>query len=60
MKIGSVRPIGERPICHPASVSSGPGLVTGGVVVSKLSKLLNQEDALSAPCLKHFRDYVTR
>jgi hypothetical protein len=37
-----------------ASVSSGPGClrpVSGGVVFSKLSKLLNQEDALSAPCL---------
>jgi hypothetical protein len=28
------------------------GPVTGGVVFSKLSKLLNQEDALSAPCLR--------
>jgi hypothetical protein len=27
-----------------------------GVVFSKLSKLLNQEDALSAPCLQHFRN----
>jgi hypothetical protein len=44
--------IGERPVCHPASVSSGLGPVTGGVVFSKLSKLLNQEDALSAPCLR--------
>jgi hypothetical protein len=26
--------------------------VSGGVVLSKLSKLLNQEDALSAPCLR--------
>jgi hypothetical protein len=26
------------------------GLVSGGVVFSKLSKLLNQEDALSVPC----------
>jgi hypothetical protein len=30
--------------------------VTGGVVFFKLSKLLNQEDALSAPCLQHFRN----
>jgi hypothetical protein len=44
--------VGERPLCHPASVSSGLGRVTGGVVFSKLSKLLNQEDALSAPCLR--------
>jgi hypothetical protein len=27
------------------------------VVFSKLSKLLNQEDALGAPCLQRFRDY---
>jgi hypothetical protein len=33
-----------------------PGLSVG-VVFPKLSKLLNQEDALSAPCLKHFRNY---
>jgi hypothetical protein len=25
--------------------------MSGGVVITKLSKLLNQEDALSAPCL---------
>ena len=37
---------GERP------VSSGLGLVTGGVVLSKMSRLLNQEDALSGPCLR--------
>jgi hypothetical protein len=37
--------IGERPVYPPA----------GGVVFSKLSKLLNQEDALSAPCLKDFQ-----
>ena len=49
--------IGERPVCHPASVPSGLGVVTGDVVFSKLSKLLNQEDALSAPCLKHSRNY---
>jgi hypothetical protein len=30
---------------------AGLGPVTGGVVFSKLSKLLNQEDALSVPCL---------
>jgi hypothetical protein len=39
--------IGERPVCHPA----GDGFGLGGVVFSRLSKLLNQEDALSAPCL---------
>jgi hypothetical protein len=29
----------------------GLGLVSGGVVFPELSKLLNQEDALGAPCL---------
>jgi hypothetical protein len=43
--------IGERPVSHPAPVASGIGLRPGGVVFSKLSKLLHQEDALSAPCL---------
>jgi hypothetical protein len=33
-------------------VSSGVELVTSGVVLSKLSRLLNQEDALSGPCLR--------
>ena len=33
------------------AATSGVGRVSGGVGVSKLSKLLNQEDALSAPCL---------
>jgi hypothetical protein len=44
--------IGKRPVCHPAPVSSGVGWprAGGGVVFPKLSKLLNQEDALSAPC----------
>jgi hypothetical protein len=37
--------------------AGGRGPLTGDVVSSKLSRLLNQEDALSAPCLKHFRDY---
>ena len=37
--------------------SDGLGPVSGGVVFSKLSKLLDQEDALSAPCLQHFRNY---
>jgi hypothetical protein len=44
----------ERPVCHPASVSSGLGWprdVSGGVVFPELSKLLSQEDALGAPCL---------
>jgi hypothetical protein len=31
--------------------SKWPRPVPGGVVFSELSKLLNQEDALSAPCL---------
>jgi hypothetical protein len=30
---------------------------TSGVALSELSKLLNQENALSVPCLKHFRNY---
>jgi hypothetical protein len=30
---------------------------TSGVAFSELSKLLNQENALSVPCLKHFRNY---
>jgi hypothetical protein len=47
--------IGERPVflrrpCPLASDGLGP--VSGGVVFSKLSKLLNQEDALSAPWLR--------
>jgi hypothetical protein len=37
------------PVCHPAPVSSGLGPLNGGV--SKLSRLLNQEDALSVPCM---------
>jgi hypothetical protein len=41
--------------CHLAWAGLRP--VSGGVVFSKLSKLLNQEHALSAPCLKHFRNY---
>jgi hypothetical protein len=45
--------IGECPVCHPASVSSGLGWPPAGARwVSKLSKLLNQENALSAPCLR--------
>ena len=47
------RPVIRRP-CH--LTWDGLGLVTGGVVFSKLSKLLNQEDALSAPYLQHFRN----
>ena len=46
--------VGERPVCHPASVSSGwgqPRAVSGGVVFPELSKMLHQEDALGAPCL---------
>jgi hypothetical protein len=46
--------IGERPVlCRPIHLAyDGLGLVSGGVVFPKLSKLLNQEDALSAPCLR--------
>ena len=45
--------IGERPVCHPTSLSSGPGTASGRcpLVFSKLSKLLHQEHALGAPCL---------
>jgi hypothetical protein len=42
--------IGKSMVRHLASVSCGLGPVTGGVVFSKLSKLLNHEDALSVPC----------
>ena len=40
-----------------ASVSLGMGRLrpVAGDVVCKFSKLLNQEDALGAPCLQHFR-----
>jgi hypothetical protein len=34
--------------------------VSGGVVFSKLSKLLNQEDALSAPCFKALSQLLWR
>ena len=36
----------------------GPAPHQRTMVVSKLSKLLNQEDALSAPWLKHFRNFL--
>ena len=49
----STRPV--RRLCPLASDGLGP--VSGGVVFSKLSRLLNQEDALSAPCLQRFRNY---
>src|ERR1700733_14007002 len=42
---------GEGPVCRSATVSSGLVAATGRVVFSKLSRLLNQEDALSVPCL---------
>jgi hypothetical protein len=53
--------IGARPLQRPSTALrsgrddnsfAGDGLrpVSGGVVFSKLSKLLNQENALSAPC----------
>jgi hypothetical protein len=40
-------------------LSRGPGWtgLSGGVAFPKLSKLLNQENALSAPFLRHFRNY---
>jgi hypothetical protein len=47
---------GERPVCHPSPLS-GLGPMTGGAVFSRLSRLLNQENALSVPCLQHFRNY---
>jgi hypothetical protein len=36
--------IGERPVCHPAAVSSSLGwlVLSGGVVLSELSKMLNK------------------
>jgi hypothetical protein len=40
--------IGDRPVCQ--STRDNAGQVSGGVVFPKLSKLLNQEDALGAPC----------
>jgi hypothetical protein len=46
--------VGGRPICRPASVSSGwtwPRAAVRWVVFPKLSKLLSQESALGAPCL---------
>jgi hypothetical protein len=43
------------PACHLAWDSLRPE--SGGVVFSKLSKLLNQEDALGAPWLRHLRNY---
>ncbi len=50
------RPVASlRRLCPLASDGLGP--VSGGVVFSKLSRLLNQEDALSAPCLQRFRNY---
>ena len=42
--------IDECPVCHPASVSPDLGWPPA-VVFLKLSKLLNQEDALSVPYL---------
>jgi hypothetical protein len=49
----------EHSVCHPAChpAWTAPDRCSGGVVFSKLSKLLNQEDALGAPCLQRFRDY---
>jgi hypothetical protein len=41
--------IGERPVCHPSPLS-GLGPMTGGAVFPRLSRLLNQENALSVPC----------
>ena len=53
-ELASVPPVIRCP-CHLAWAGLRP--VSGDVVFSKLSKLLNQEDALSAPCLKHFHNY---
>jgi hypothetical protein len=47
-----------HPACHPAWTA--PDRCSGGVVYSKLSKLLNQEDALGAPCLQRFVIPVAR
>jgi hypothetical protein len=44
--------IGEVPWVIRPSVSSGLGPVTCGAMFSRLSKMLNQENALSAPCLR--------
>jgi hypothetical protein len=46
--------IGDCPVCHPAPVVLWPRLASAscGVAFPKLSKLLNQEDALGAPCLR--------
>ena len=46
--------ISDCPVCTRRALSPGlgwPGL-SGGGVFPKLSKLLNQEDALGAPCLR--------
>ncbi len=47
--------IGDRPV-----PVLWPRAGIRGVVFSKLSRLLNQEDALSAPCLQHFRNLLWR
>jgi hypothetical protein len=52
----------EHSVCHPAChpAWTAPDRCSGGVVFSKLSKLLNQEDALGAPCLQRFVIPVAR
>jgi hypothetical protein len=42
----------DRPACQPTSVSSGLEAGDRSLVFSKLSKVLNQEDALGVPCLR--------
>jgi hypothetical protein len=49
--------LNNKPSRWSKSRVSHAGRCSGGVVFSKLSKLLNQEDALGAPCLQRFRDY---
>jgi hypothetical protein len=52
----------EHSVCHPAChpAWTAPDRCSGGVVFSKLSKLLNQEDALGAPCIQRFVIPVAR
>jgi hypothetical protein len=61
LKLAAARqagPFSEASFSAALSMSCGLGPVTGGVVFSKLSKLLNQEDALSAPCLRGDRRFA--
>jgi hypothetical protein len=49
---GTISLSGECPVCHPAChlARMASCRCSGGAVFSELSKLLNQEDALGAPC----------